>query len=205
MSEKVKKTVNETRIVLKGVRLSYANLTVPKESERDDGTKVMKYSCQILIPKKGKHAKYNENLLDRAITVAKEKGKPKLANKNGVVPASIKICKRDGDTDETYAGEEIYKDMWVVNASNQKKPGLVDVNRQPILDEEEIYSGIWAYVSINIAAFATDKSKGISAFINNVMKTKDDDRLDGAISAEKEFEEVEVDEDDIEEDNEKPI
>lgn len=208
MSTKKKTNTNDTRIVLKNVRLSYVSLTTPKESEREDGSKVMKYSVQILMPKTGKYAKANEALLDNAIAAAKEKGKTKLANKNGIIPASLKTCKRDGDEDETYAGEKIYEGMWVVNASNPKKPGLVDVQLQPIMDEEEIYSGIWAYVSINVAAFTTDKSKGITAYINNVMKLRNDERLDGAISAEKEFEGVEVDDDlteDIDSDDEKAI
>ena len=207
MSNQVKvKKVNPTRIILKGVRISYCSLWTPKASRDDegndlqdkDGNTIKKYGCQLIISKTDKFAKENEKNLNDAIKAAKEKGKSKLVNKSGKM-VNLKICKRDGDTDETYEGEEIYKNSWVVNCSNMQKPQIIDKNRQPILDGEEVYSGIFAHVSITLNAFDSGKSKGIAAYVNSLMKIKDGDRLDGQISAEVEFSEIEVDDDEDDE------
>jgi hypothetical protein len=177
--------VNPTRIVLKNVRVSYCNLWTPKDTTNDAGEVTgTQYSCQLLVPKKDKE---NEQKLDSAITYIKNKEKSKLCNKAGVVPSNLKVAKRCGDTDPTYEGNEVYKDMWVVNATNKNgKPGIVNNMRQPIIDGDEIYSGIWVFASITLGAYDND-GKGIAAYINNILKVKDDERLDGRISAEDEF------------------
>jgi hypothetical protein len=182
--------VQENRIVLKMVRVSYCYLVDPKPIlDKKTNEKVgEQWSCQLLISKLGKFAKENELAIDKAIKYVKENEKSKLVNKNGIVPSNLPVMKRDGDTDPTYEGNEIYKDNWVVNCTNKlQQPGLVDRNRQPIMNKDEIYSGMWVYASVTYRAYDND-GKGICAFINNIMKIKDGDRLDGAISAEKEFE-----------------
>lgn len=194
--------VNPTRIVLKGVRVSYCNLWNPKEVTDDAGNVTgSQYGCQLLVPKDGKFARENESKIDKAIKHIKEKDKSKLANKAGIVPSNLKVAKRDGDTDPTYEGNEVYKNMWVINCTNKKnRPGIVNSQRQPILEEEEVYSGMWVFASITFGAYDND-GKGIAAFINNVMKIRDDERLDGRISAEDEFAVY----DDIPEDEEETI
>jgi Protein of unknown function (DUF2815) len=187
---------NPTRVILKNVRVSYCNLWLPQTvtdkegnvKKDKNGNPVTQYSCQLLVPKNDKFAKENETNIDAAINYLKSKEKSKLANKNGVVPSNLKIAKRDGDTDPTYEGDSVYKDMWVVNATNKKgKPGIIDINRQPINDEQEIYSGMWVYASVTFGAY-DGEGKGIAAYINNVMKLRDDERLDGRIEAADEFE-----------------
>lgn len=187
---------NPTRVILKNVRVSYCNLWSPQTvtdkeghvKKDKNGDIVTQYSCQLLVPKNDAFAKENETNIDAAINYIKNKEKAKLANKNGLVPSNLKVAKRDGDTDPTYEGDNVYKDMWVINATNKKgKPGIIDVTRQPIVSEQEVYSGMWVYASVTFGAY-DGEGKGIAAYINNIMKIRDDERLDGRIEAADEFE-----------------
>jgi hypothetical protein len=74
---------------------------------------------------------------------------------------------------------------------------VVDSRRQPIIDEEEFYSGCYGYVSLTFYAFDTKGNKGIACGLNNVMKTKDGEHLGGRVSAEQDFATVPADDDDM--------
>jgi hypothetical protein len=180
MSEK---KLNPSRIILSNVRLSYVNLLHPKTTIDDKGKESCKYSVQVHLPKTDKKG---VALLDMAIKFAIDSNKAALANKNGVIPSSMKRPKRDGDTDEAYMGDPIYKGVWVINASNKKKPGIVDRYNNAIANEEMVYSGVYANISLTIAAF-TQEGKGIGAYVNNVQIIKDGERLDGTMAPQDEF------------------
>ena len=65
------------------------------------------------------------------------------------------------------------------------------------MDEEEIYSGVWAIMSVTFYGYDVSGNKGIAVGLNNIMKFKDDERLGGRASAESDFEDVDLgDEDD---------
>ena len=72
---------------------------------------------------------------------------------------------------------------------------------QPILDSTQLYSGVWARVSINAFAFNTQGNKGVSFGLNHVQKVRDGDYLGGRSKAEDDFEPLDDedldDEDDV--------
>lgn len=168
-------------VTKKPVRLTFTFL--PDE----DGV----YRTSVLIPKKDKAL---VKQIEEAIEEAKEYGKS--AKWGGKIPRNLKIAFQDGDdTDlEKYPENEGH---FLLNARSKKKVGLVDIDRQPILDADEIYSGCWAYVSVTSFAY-DNESKGVSFFLNNIMKARDDERFGGgASSPDEDFAEVEIDEDDL--------
>lgn len=57
-----------------------------------------------------------------------------------------------------------------------------------ITDEDEIYSGVWAYVSVTFYPYDVNGNKGIACGLNNIMKFKDDERFGGRTSAAADFE-----------------
>jgi hypothetical protein len=57
---------------------------------------------------------------------------------------------------------------------------VVDRRVQPILDPDEIYSGMWAIVDINFACFSMSSNSGISCYLNNLQKVRDDTPLGGS-------------------------
>ncbi|EIA24002.1 hypothetical protein SFB3_226G1, partial [Candidatus Arthromitus sp. SFB-3] len=54
------------------------------------------------------------------------------------------------------------------------------------------YSGCYGYASINFYAFNTNGNKGIACGLNNLMKIEDGEPLGGRVSAEIDFEGIDV-------------
>lgn len=164
-------------VTKKPVRLTFTFL--PDE----DGV----FRTSILVPKKDKAL---IEQIEEAIEEAKEYGK--TAKWGGKIPRNLKIAFQDGDDSDLDKYPENEGHM-LLNARSKKKVGLVDTDRQPILDPEEIYSGCWAYVSVTSFAY-DNESKGVSFFLNNIMKARDDERFGGGgATAEEDFAEVETD------------
>lgn len=168
-------------VTKKPVRLTFTFL--PDE----DGV----FRTSMLIPKKDKAL---VKQIEDAIEEAKEYGKG--AKWGGKVPRNLKIAFQDGDdTDlDKYPENEGH---YLLNARSKKKVGLVDLDRQPILDASEVYSGCWAYVSVTSFAY-NNESKGVSFFLNNIMKARDDEAFGGGSSTpDEDFADIEDDGDDV--------
>ena len=174
----------KTKVITGIVRLSYANVWEPKSV---NGGKE-KYSVSIIIPKEDTKALDEiKKAIDAAIEESKGKFGGKIPNK-----ASLKTPLRDGDIDR--AEDEAYKNSYFINANSLTPPQVVDKNVKPILEHSEIYSGVYARVSINFYAFNSNGNKGIACGLGNIQKIRDGEPLGGRVSAEDEFT-TEVDED----------
>ena len=103
------------------------------------------------------------------------------------VPAleDLKTPLRDGDRDRK--GDEAYANAWFINANSTTKPGVVDADRQPILDSSELYSGIIGRASINFYAFNSNGNRGIACGLNNLQLIRAGEPLGGKASAESDF------------------
>ena len=99
---------------------------------------------------------------------------------------------RDGDDKD----DEVYEGMLYVNAKSNTRPGIVDRDKNPIADEEEIYSGVWAIVSVTFYPYDTNGNRGVACGLNNIMKFKDDEKLGGRTSAENDFADIDNEDDD---------
>lgn len=178
MSTETKSPV--TRVVTKGgrIRFSYLNAFVARAAQ--EGQKP-KFSLSAIIRKDDKE---NLKLIRDAIEAAKEAGKAKLAV-NGKIPGNIKMPLRDADIDRP--GDDTYAGCYFVNCSSSQKPGIVDENRQAILNENDIYSGCYGNLDINFYAFNTSGNKGVAAGLNNIQKIRDGEPLSGRQSAENAF------------------
>ena len=69
---------------------------------------------------------------------------------------------------------------------SRDKPQVVNAQLHEIIDPSEIYSGMYARASIFPYVY-TQPNSGISFLLNNVMKVKDGERLDGKASAQDDF------------------
>lgn len=171
-----------TKVVIP-CRFSYAHVFEPT-SVGDSGDK--KYSVSCIIPKSDKKT---IDLVKKALKAAYDEG---VASKfGGRKPANCKQPLRDGDTDRS--DDENYRNSMFLNASCKTRPGVVDINRQPITEQDEFYSGCYGYVSINFYPFNSKGNMGVAAGLNNVMKTKDGEPLGGRSTAENDFEGVDTD------------
>lgn len=182
---------NNTRIITRKVRLSYVHLFKPYAAAEGQEEK---YSATILIPKSDIATKAK---LDAAIEVAAKNGDSKVWN--GKRPAKLAIPIYDGDGTRPSDGEPYgaeCKGHWVMTASTKvdKAPGVVDRFSQPILDQSEVYSGMYGRVSVTFFPYAFGGKKGIGVALNNVQKLADGEPLSAmGIRAEDEFDAVELD------------
>ena len=93
--------------------------------------------------------------------------------------------------------DEAYADSYFVNANSTTAPGIVDADRQPILDHSEVYSGVYGRASINFYAFNSNGNKGIACGLNNLQKIRDGEPLGGRSRAEDDFADEAGDEEDF--------
>ena len=168
--------------VITGVntRWSYANVWDPKSI---DGSKP-KYSVSLIIPKDDTAT---VEKINAAIQAAYEEGHTKLKGNGKTVPplAAIKNPLRDGDIEKP--DDEAYAGCYFVNANSSTAPGVVDADRQPIIERSEVYSGVYGRASINFYAFNVNGNKGIACGLNNLQKIRDGEPLGGKASAESDF------------------
>lgn len=178
---------NEGRTVVFGpCRLSYTHLFTKYSPDGDPENG--KYMTTVLIPKSEKET---IKALQGAIEAAKKSG---IVSKwDGKEPKKLDLPLRDGDTDKE--DDDVYAGNFFVNAKCTTRPGVVDKKRVPIVDEEEMYSGVWAVVSVTFFPYNVSGNKGVACGLNNVMKFKDDERLGGRTSAESDFSDVDMEDD----------
>ena len=175
-----KNSVNPTKIVTGVCRLSYANIWQAKSINGG----APKFSTSILIPKSDTKTIAK---VKAAIQAAYEEGEGKLKGNSKSAPslASLKTPLRDGDIerpdDEAYAGH------WFLNANSNTAPGVVDASREPIYDTSEIYSGVYARVSLSFYAFNSNGNRGIACGLQNIQKVRDGESLGGKAKAEDDF------------------
>ena len=180
---------NPTKVIT-GVntRWSYVNAWEPKSINGG----APKYSVSLIIPKSD--TKTLEKIR-AAIQAAYEEGQSKLKGNGRSVPAlsALKTPLRDGDAERP--DDEAYANSYFVNANSGTAPGIVDADRNPILERSEVYSGVYGRASINFYAFNSNGNKGIACGLNNLQKIRDGEPLGGKSRAEDDF--AEEDEDDL--------
>lgn len=167
--------MENTSIVLQHVRLSYVHILKPYARDPKSDAK---YQTTILVPKSDTNAKA---MIDAAIEGAKRNG---LANKwQGAMPQRVPTPIWDGDG-LTQNGNEFgpeCKGHWVFTASSpaDKPIEVVDANVQPILRATDVYSGMYANVSVNFFAYNYQGKKGIGCGLGPVQKVADGEPLGG--------------------------
>lgn len=172
---------NPTKVITgPKTRWSYANVWDPKSI--NGGTP--KYSVSLIIPKSDVAT---VKKIEASIQAAYEEGESKLKGNGKSVP-SLKVLKtplRDGDLERP--DDAAYADSYFINANSASAPGIVDADRQPILERSEVYSGVYGRASINFYAFNSNGNKGIACGLNNLQKIADGEPLGGKSRAEDDF------------------
>lgn len=178
--------VNPCKVVTGVCRLSYANIWQAKSINGGDP----KFSTSVLIPKTDTDTL---SKIKAAIKAAYEEGESKLKGKGKTAPplSTLKTPLRDGDAERP--DDEAYQGCFFVNANSNAAPGVVDRNRQPIFDTSEIYSGVYARVSLTFYAFNVNGNRGIACGLQNLQKVRDGEPLGGRTRAEDDFDEFDDD------------
>ncbi|MGN0648888.1 MAG: DUF2815 family protein [Oscillospiraceae bacterium] len=175
------KFINPTKVITgSNTRWSYANVW---EAKSINGG-APRFSVSLIIPKSD--TKTVEKI-KAAIEAAYKEGESKLKGNGRSVPAlsAIKNPLRDGDTERP--DDEAYANSYFVNANSSTAPGIVDADRNPILERSEVYSGVYGRASISFYAFNSNGNKGIACGLNNLQKIRDGEPLGGKTRAEDDF------------------
>lgn len=169
-------TMKKDNFVVTGkVRLSYAHVWQPASINGSDP----KYSVSLIIPKD------DAGTLDRiekAVKAAQELGR--TDKWGGTIPKKLKLPLRDGDEERD---DEAYQGCMFVNANSNTAPQIIDRNRNPILDESEVYSGCYARVSLTFYPFDSNGNRGVACGLGNIQKLADGEPLGGRTRAEDDF------------------
>lgn len=166
---------NNRTVTIHG-RLSYAHLNTP-HAPNDQAEP--KYSATLLIDKNNTDAL---KAINQAITAAVEEGVNRRTFTQPIDPNHTKYPPlRDGDTPNDSGeprGPE-FAGHYFIAAKNKKHPIVVNAQRQPIIDPDDVYSGCYVNMAVEFYAYHNSGNKGISASLIGVQKVKDGDRLGG--------------------------
>lgn len=177
-----------TKVLTGEARLSYVHLNEPYANPKNPGAKA-KYSCTLLIPKTDTATKAD---IDASMKAAYEAAV--VNNWKGARPQLKNALIYDGDgvrNDGTPFGPEC-KGHWVMTANSERKPQVVHVsNLNAELAPQDIYSGMYARVTVNFFSFSVNGNRGIGCGLGNVCKTRDGEPLSGGASAASDFEGLE--------------
>lgn len=158
-------------------RASFANVFRPGKAMEEGGEP--KYGVMMLF-EKGADLSPLKKAAEQAVADKWGADKSKW-------PKNLRSPFRDqGEKD----GEAYVAGAFFITATSKQKPGLVNAQNQPIIDESEFYSGCYARATVR--AFAYDKAgnRGVAFGLQNIQKLADGESLSGRVAAEKEFEPI---------------
>lgn len=173
--ERAPKKLSETKIFVHG-RLSFCHLDKPWSGAEGNEPK---YSVSLIIPKGHTQTiAAIENAIESAVkegTTKKWEGK-----RPNVKSSNFKYPLKDGDVERP--NDEAYKGCMCITCSSDRPVKVYRVigGVETEVDPTEAYSGCWGYVMIGCFPF-NKGSKGVSAGLDGVVKTVDDERLGGAV------------------------
>ncbi len=181
MSTNTTKVNNPLKVITgPDTRWSYANVW---EAKSINGSSP-KYSVSLIVPKSDTKTVAK---IKAAIQAAYEEGQGKLKGNGKSVPplATIKSPLRDGDIERP--DDPAYANAYFINANSATAPGIVDADRNPVLNRSEVYSGVYGRASINLYAYNANGNRGIACGLNNLQLLRAGEPLGGKASAEADF------------------
>ncbi|MCI8783279.1 MAG: DUF2815 family protein [Dorea sp.] len=166
-----------TNVTTGEVRLSYCHLFKPYAAMAGQDEK---YSVTVLVPKTDLDTM---NRISAAIEAAKQRG---ISEKwNGQCPPIVPTPVHDGDGVRPSDGMEFgaeCKGHWVFTASAKADypPEVVDAQGSPVINQSEVYSGMYGKVNVNFFPYSVGGKKGVGCGLGPVMKTRDGEALGGS-------------------------
>ena len=139
----------------------FTNVHLHKPASLIDGVPP-RYSVTLIVPKSD--TKTLENI-KKAYAQVLELNKGMLSNQS-ISPS----CLQDGDVRK---GDPIYLESYFLNASSSEKPGIVDIDLNPLIDANDLYNGCYGRASITLFPCVINGRGGIGVGLNNIQKIKD--------------------------------
>lgn len=170
------------KTVVGEVRFSYAHVFEPW------GDIDPKYSVVAVINKKDAHI--IDELKRKIQEVYDEEANGMF---KGRTINSLSLPLKDGDNPgEGREPNPSYVGCYYISANRKTAPGVVGRDRKPIINQNDFYSGCYGYISLTFAPYDVNGKKGIKAYLNHVMKTRDGEPLGSASTAEFDFADIDI-------------
>jgi len=174
------------KLVTPEFRASFAHLFKPKASQQGGDPK---FSITMMFPK------------STDISALKKAAELAVRERWGAnVPKNLRSPFKDGDTDVLETSGVLRSEKYpeqkghvVIQASTKTKPGVVDHNVQPIMEESEFYSGCYARATINAFTYGgegTQQRPGVTFGLHNIQKLREGQPFGFRSRPEDEFEPV---------------
>lgn len=77
-----------------------------------------------------------------------------------------------------------------MTVSTTQRPGVLGIDGKPVLDQEDVYPGVWALVTIRPFWFDAKVKKGVSFGLQNVRLIANDEPFSGGAPADEEFADI---------------
>jgi hypothetical protein len=157
-------------------RAAFAYLFKPdQKKDNQTGQAYDEYSVVMLIPK-------NDPAISNLVGAYNQVMTALYGADQSKWPTFRNPTFRDGDTDPTYRDANKYpgfQGMWVVKATSNQQPGLLDERKQPVITDGVLYSGMWGYAQVVASNYESQGNQGVKFYLNNYMKFRDDARMGG--------------------------
>jgi hypothetical protein len=160
------------KLLISDVKFAFANVFEPVA--QNDGKGPSKYSVTLLIPKT--NTAEVKKINDYVEKVVKEN----LAVWNNKRPVGFKHPLRDGDEERDPEAYPDFVGHYFINVSTKMQPGVIDANRQEIIDAREFYSGCFGRALVTSYAYNKEGNKGVGFGLAAVQKLQDGDRPEGS-------------------------
>lgn len=170
--------------------LSFPHLFTPRpRSEGGDPV----YSCAVIFDPASQRSKEFKAIQDACIAVAKEKFGEKVNISSLQMP--FKDAAEKADKYEGYNEGDVFISPWSKN-----KPGVVNTRLQDVLVPDEVFAGQLVRANVNPFAWSKSGKRGVSLGLNHLQIVKANaPRIDGRAPANKAFDAIESDEDEMDE------
>tara|TARA_Y100000310_G_C20529996_1_gene737934 strand:+ start:160 stop:687 length:528 start_codon:yes stop_codon:yes gene_type:complete len=162
----------DDRIVLKNVRISFPNLFTKPVFDGTEG----KYGATLLIDKDDEKT-YKK--LKAAIKAIQAENKIKVASGN--------LCLTDGDESD----RDEYAGYWVFKASSSKRPTVMNRDKTPITEDDEIiFAGCYVNASVGLWTQNNKWGKRVNANLYGVQFFKDGEPFGDVYDASEDFDDI---------------
>lgn len=189
MPKRFKPVVNGNRFYVQG-RIAYEHLMRPYKGEQSEQEQ---YSCCVIIPGDDTDS---IQAVEQAVKAAKTKA---IAEKwGGREPYQMQPSLRDGHEprkDGSPRGPEFLGNKFFNAKSNRKVP-VQNRDKAPIMNESEVYSGMWAIVCCTAYPYDKNGNRGVAIGLEAVLKTADDEAFGGGLG-DRAFDDIQIPDEDV--------
>lgn len=133
-----------------------------------------------------------KQLWDEMVGLADAVSMDRFKKKMNDLPGNFKKAIRDGAEKADLAGYG--EGLLFANLSSKMRPGIIDRDRTPITEADEVYPGCYARATITAYSY-DNKGKGVAFGLQNIQKIADGERLDSRTDAAEDFGDDDVDDD----------